>query len=128
MTPRDFRHTAFFGLESRQSASRHATRALVAAFHDTADLLLRPVDAGRWLKLSVLCLLLGGGTPSAAFNWGLVAGKTQTYLPWDSWQQPYITREPKEWFHEIFHADGAPYRLSEVDFIRTITGTSASPP
>ena len=63
----------------------------------------------------------------AAFNWGLVAGKTQTYLPWDSWQQPYITREPKEWFHEIFHADGAPYRLSEVDFIRTITGTSASP-
>jgi hypothetical protein len=22
----------------------------------------------------------------AAINWGLVAGKTQTYLPWDSWQ------------------------------------------
>lgn len=24
-----------------------------------------------------------------AFNWGLVAGKTQTYLPWDSWDHPY---------------------------------------
>ena len=24
----------------------------------------------------------------AAINWGFVAGKTQTYLPWDSWQKP----------------------------------------
>jgi hypothetical protein len=22
------------------------------------------------------------------FNWGLIAGKTQTYLPWDSWERP----------------------------------------
>jgi hypothetical protein len=58
-------------MEPRRSASRQATGALVAAFHDTADLLLRPVDAVRWLKLSVLCLFLGGGTPSAAFNWSL---------------------------------------------------------
>jgi hypothetical protein len=59
------------GLEHGRSVSCHATRALVLAFHDTADLLLRPVDAVRWLKLSVLCLFLGGGTPSAAFNWSL---------------------------------------------------------
>ena len=26
-----------------------------------------------------------------AINWGLVAGKSQTYLPWDSWQRPYVT-------------------------------------
>ena len=26
-----------------------------------------------------------------AINWGLVAGKSQTYLPWDSWQHPYVT-------------------------------------
>lgn len=60
-----------FGPERRRSASRQATRALVEAFHDTADLLLQPVDAVRWLKLSLLCLFLGGGTPSAAFNWSL---------------------------------------------------------
>lgn len=24
----------------------------------------------------------------AAYNWGLVAGKTQTYLPWDTWDKP----------------------------------------
>jgi len=44
---------------------------LTAAFHDTADLLARPWDAELWLKLSILCLFLGGGTPSAAFNWSL---------------------------------------------------------
>ena len=27
-----------------------------------------------------------------AINWGLVAGKSQTYLPWDSWQHPYVDR------------------------------------
>jgi Cellulase (glycosyl hydrolase family 5) len=54
----------------------------------------------------------------AAINWGLVAGKTQTYLPWDSWQQPYVNREPAVWFHEIFRTDGTPYKQEEVDFIR----------
>ena len=29
-----------------------------------------------------------------AINWGLVQGKTQTHLPWDSWQRPYVDREP----------------------------------
>ena len=58
----------------------------------------------------------------AAINWGLVAGKTQTYLPWDSWKHPYTDREPAVWFHEIFRTDGRPYRQEEVDFIRTILG------
>jgi hypothetical protein len=53
----------------------------------------------------------------AAINWGLVAGKTQTYLPWDSWQHPYIDREPVIWFHEIFRLDGSPYSQDEVNFI-----------
>jgi hypothetical protein len=57
----------------------------------------------------------------AAINWGLVAGKTQTYLPWDSWRHPYTDREPAIWFHEIFRTDGQPYSADEVAFIRTIT-------
>jgi hypothetical protein len=57
----------------------------------------------------------------AAINWGMVAGKTQTYLPWDSWKQPYVDRQPKVWFHEIFRTDGTPYRPEETDFIRKIT-------
>ncbi len=58
----------------------------------------------------------------AAYNWGFVAGKTQTNLPWDSWQHPYTDREPAIWFHEIFKGDGTPYRPEEVEFIREITG------
>jgi len=61
----------------------------------------------------------------AAINWGLVAGKTQTYLPWDSWQHPYTDREPAIWFHEIFRIDGTPYRTEETAFIKEITGRGA---
>jgi len=57
-----------------------------------------------------------------AINWGLVAGKTQTYLPWDSWQRPYVTVQPPIWFHDVFHPDGTPYRQREVDLIRELTG------
>jgi hypothetical protein len=57
----------------------------------------------------------------AMINWGLVAGKTQTFLPWDSWQKPYTDREPKIWFHEVFRTNGQPYKQEEVDFIRKMT-------
>jgi hypothetical protein len=57
-----------------------------------------------------------------AINWGLVAGKTQTYLPWDSWQKPYVLSQPTVWFHEVFRQDGKPYRQAEVDLIRRLTG------
>lgn len=61
-----------------------------------------------------------------AINWGLVAGKTQTYLPWDSWQHPYIDRQPAVWFHEIFRNNGEPYSRDEVDLIRRLTARPAS--
>jgi Cellulase (glycosyl hydrolase family 5) len=59
----------------------------------------------------------------AAINWGLVAGRTQTYLPWDSWQKPYVLEKPPVWFHEVFYQDGKPYREREVRIIRELTGT-----
>jgi hypothetical protein len=58
----------------------------------------------------------------AAYNWGFVAGKTQTNLPWDSWQHPYTDRAPAVWFHEIFYPDGRPYKPEEIAFIRKIIG------
>jgi len=57
-----------------------------------------------------------------AINWGFVAGKTQTNLPWESWQHPYIHDQPPVWFHEVLHPDGTPYRQAEVDLIRRLTG------
>ena len=56
-----------------------------------------------------------------AYNWGFVAGKTQTQYPWDSWQHAY-KGEPPVWFHEIFHTDGTPYDPKEVSLIRRLTG------
>jgi hypothetical protein len=70
----------------------------------------------------------------AVINWGLVAGKTQTYYPWDSWQRPYVLSQPTVWFHDVFHADGTPYRRAEFDLMRDLTGrgspsaASSSPP
>lgn len=60
-----------------------------------------------------------------AINWGLVAGKTQTYLPWDSWERPYTGRQPKVWFHEIFRTDGAPYLAEEVALIKRLTADNS---
>jgi Cellulase (glycosyl hydrolase family 5) len=55
-----------------------------------------------------------------AINWGFVAGKSQTYLPWDSWEHPYTDREPEMWFHDILRADGTPYRKEDVEFLDEI--------
>ena len=56
-----------------------------------------------------------------AYNWGFVAGKSNTIYPWDSWQKAY-DGEPPVWFHDIFRTDGTPYRPEEVEYIRGVTG------
>ena len=56
----------------------------------------------------------------AAFNWGLVNGKSQTIYPWDSWDKRYYA-EPDLWFHDVFRIDGSPYRKAEVDLIKELT-------
>ncbi|WP_426166999.1 cellulase family glycosylhydrolase [Sandarakinorhabdus sp. DWP1-3-1] len=56
-----------------------------------------------------------------AFCWGLVRGKTQTHLPWDSWANPYLDGPLGPWFHDIFEADGTAHDEAEVEFIRLLT-------
>ena len=56
-----------------------------------------------------------------AINWGFVAGKTQTYYPWESWDHPYVKHQPPVWFHEVLRSDGTPYRQAEVNLIRELT-------
>jgi hypothetical protein len=60
-----------------------------------------------------------------AYNWGFVAGKTQTIYPWDSWQKAYSS-EPPVWFHDIFRPDGTAYDIKEVAFIRKVTEKAAT--
>jgi hypothetical protein len=55
-----------------------------------------------------------------AFQWGLVAGKTQTQYPWESWNRTF-EEEPKVWFHELFHKDGKPFDPEETALYKKLT-------
>lgn len=55
-----------------------------------------------------------------AFAWGLFAGKTQTYLPWNSWDHPYAV-VPEPWFQDLVRTDGHPYRDSEIQTISRLS-------
>ncbi|WP_156254733.1 glycoside hydrolase 5 family protein [Sandarakinorhabdus oryzae] len=69
---------------------------------------------------AILPIALAQGV--GAFCWGLVKGKTQTHLPWDSWNNPYLNGPDGPWFHDIFDADGTPHDEAEVALIRRLTG------
>jgi hypothetical protein len=56
-----------------------------------------------------------------ALNWGVVAGKTQTYFPWDSWDHPY-TAVPKLWFSDLLQPNGRPFQESDIQTIQSLSG------
>jgi hypothetical protein len=96
-------------------------------FYQQAKLLLaqgRPVWCTEYLARGAgstyeTILPIGKKLNVAMFNWGFVDGKTQTRLPWDSWDVPYVNgREPAVWHHDVLHSDGTPYRQAEADLIR----------
>lgn len=53
----------------------------------------------------------------AAYNWGLVEGRTQTYFPWGS---KAGAPKPEIWQHDLVQADGTPYKPIEYHFFRHI--------
>ncbi len=59
-------------------------------------------------------------------SWGLVDGKSQTRLPWNSWKKPNTYDEPAIRFHEVLHTDGTPYRQAEFDGRRCCEGPGLS--
>jgi hypothetical protein len=56
---------------ARSEGGLHPVEALSHAWDDLVPLLFRPFNARRWIKLSFVCLFLGGGTPTAAIHWAL---------------------------------------------------------
>ena len=53
------------------------------------------------------------------YQWGLFAGKTQTFLSWDTNENtPGIM--PDVWQHDLLHKDGTAYDPSEIEFIAGI--------
>ncbi|MGD0088813.1 MAG: 1,4-beta-xylanase [Planctomycetota bacterium] len=49
------------------------------------------------------------------YNWGLVAGRTQTYMPWGSKKGDPM---PALWQHDVLHPDGKPFEAHELELIR----------
>jgi hypothetical protein len=81
----------------------------------------RPVVCTEWLRRQV------GNTFAAIlpifakynvgwYNWGLIAGRTQTYLWWDSRTG---NPPPKVWQHDVLRPDGSPYDLREIALIKS---------
>jgi hypothetical protein len=103
----------------------------IVTFHnyDDAGSLKRQIDDLRAYGRPLICTEYMARTRGSAFathlpifraervgclNWGLVSGKTQTRYPW-GWADAEV--EPEVWFHDIFYADGRPYRRDEVNTI-----------
>ena len=72
------------------------------------------------------------------YNWGLVAGKSQTHFGWPTILDLHKRKEdgefieegedipePEVWFHDIFRMDGTAYDQEEVNFIKKILNTSS---
>jgi hypothetical protein len=126
--------TTIFG--DAQMQNRIIALSDVFCFHDYGPLPGLKVEARRWLAHGrpVLCTEWMARTQGSRFethlpffkenriacwNWGLVAGRTQTYFPWES---PKGAPEPKLWHHDILRADGNPYSARECLLIRVLTG------
>ena len=54
-----------------------------------------------------------------AINWGLVNNKCGFHYPWGHKDGD---PEPEVWFHDIFRSDYTPWKESEVEFIKSMTG------
>ena len=83
----------------------------------------RPVLCTEWLRRQVgqtveLILPIFARERIGWYNWGLVAGRTQTYL---DWRRELNTPENITWQHDIFHADGTPYHEEEIKLIRSFS-------
>ena len=65
----------FHLVPTRQIATRALSpiESLAPAWDETLRVLFRPFVGRRWIALSVVCLFLGGGTTTAAFQWGFSA-------------------------------------------------------
>ena len=55
-----------------------------------------------------------------AYNWGFVAGKTNTIFAWSDPQPDKA--EPELWFHDIYRQDHTPFDPEEIEVIKKCNG------
>lgn len=141
-TPLPDRHARPYRTDIDQSALRHSDiitfhaywhRDRVAQFIDQLAAFGRPLFCTEWMARAVnsriadqLPLFHERGV--GCFQWGLVKGRTQTWLPWpeDLLREHGGSPERDVWFHDLLHEDGRPYDKTEVETIRSLIGKAAT--
>lgn len=91
----------------------------------------RPVICTEWLARTTGSLVKTNLPVFArenvgCFNWGLVAGKTNTIYQWKELKPIHETIDlqigPEIWFHDLFCEDGTPYDRTEIEIFKKLTG------
>ena len=123
-----YRHTDPVALAAGQTRPLQAqlhrlSPANVAAKIEICRSYGRPLLCTEWLRRQADntfadILPLFGPYQVGWYHWGLVAGKTQTYMPWGSRRGDPM---PAVWQHDVFHPDGRPYNPHELDLVRAFT-------
>lgn len=84
----------------------------------------RPIVCSEWLArhigsdMATTLPLFKDGQVSC-YHWGLVQGKTQTWLPW-----PDIAphrEDVAQWFHDVLTPDGLPYCEDEMALVQSLS-------
>lgn len=103
-------------------------RDRVARFIDHLEVLDRPLLCTEWMARQIDSrisdqLALFHERNVGCFQWGLVRGRTQTWLPWpDDLVRAHGGRVDRSlWFHDLLDQDGQPYDEDEIDTIRALT-------
>ena len=106
-------------------------RDRVSQFIDYLEVLDRPILCTEWMARAVGSriadqLQLFQDRKVGCFQWGLVKGRTQTWLPWpdDLVRAHGGTVDRSRWFHDLLKPDGSPYDPKETEIISTLAGNS----
>jgi hypothetical protein len=114
-------------LELSDVASIHAYCDPIYLQHTLADIACfgKPILLTEWMARQVLSTY-DTALPTlkqlkvGAYQWGLVKGKSQTYLPWPHVAHKYHD-ENTMWWHDVLDADGTFHDEYEGEVIRSYT-------
>ena len=85
----------------------------------------RPVLCTEWLARHMDCgfseqLPLFCAFDTGCYQWGLVQGKTQTWIPWTSVNKDHPA--PRSlWFHDVLTPEGKPWCEQEMQLVKGLT-------
>lgn len=106
------------------------TARMVAIIHQLQQL-GRPLFCTEWLARHVGStveeqLPLMHVANIASYQWGLVRGKTQTWLPWPEVMNN-ATDYCRLWFHDVFDENGIPFSRSEMALLSKLSKIARHP-